>query len=354
MLTGAGITLGVGLGLTSTAQAPPQTFTVGSTADTALGGACGNPSNTDCTLRDAIDASNADLNPFDQDTILFASALTGSTITLGSNPPHIAQSLYIHGPGANPGDSTVTIDGNNSYRDLEAVTGGNYAMNVTVSGLNLTDGFENGGGAGISVYSDYNGSTSFPQPTLTVQNSEITGDRVTREPDPWYPSLNRYPKFESSPITPPPAPAPGLAAGASLCSRGSAATLTIDDSTISGNTVHQGTGAHATGGSVHSLAPVTIQNPTIARNSTDGAHGSGGGVYLSTGHVDNAIQDSTISGNHTTGRYSEGGSVFLGDHGDMTITGSTISDNYTTGLDAMEEASPSARHTDPSNGVQRS
>src|SRR3954449_10877575 len=125
-------------------------------------------------------ASNADANPSDQDVIVFASAITGSahTITLTANPPTIKQSLWIQGPGTDPGDSRITIDGVGSYRDLFAVTGGNYAMNLKVSGLTLTNGAANGGGAGISIYFDYGPPphTDYPQPTLTVQDSEVSGN----------------------------------------------------------------------------------------------------------------------------------------------------------------------------------
>ena len=97
---------------------------------------------------------------------------------------------------------------------------------------------------------------------------------------------------------------------------------------------------------------MTITDSIISDNSTDGSHGSGGGVYLSTGHVDNTIQDSTISGNYTTGRYSEGGGVYLGALGDTTITGSTIADNHTSGQNANGGGIAFRAPTqNPSNGV---
>ena len=142
VLLGTGLTLGVGLGLGSSAQAAVQTFTVNSLSDPG-DDTC---DVTECTLREAITASNNDANPADQDVIVFDSSLTGS-ITLQANPPTIRQSLWIQGPGTDPGDSPVIVSGNDSYRDIFAVPGGNYAMDLKVSGLTLTNGAANGGGA---------------------------------------------------------------------------------------------------------------------------------------------------------------------------------------------------------------
>ncbi len=315
MLAGAGITLGVGLGLASTAQAAPQTFTVGSSADTSGASDCATATNTDCTLRDAIIASNNNGNSADQDTIVFASSLTGSatTITLMANPPTIRQSLWIQGPGTAPGNSNITIDGDGSYRDFFAVPGGNYAMNLKVSGLTLTDGDAGAGpGGGISLFYAYP-HTDYPEPTLTVQDSEVSDNTA------------------------------GQGGGIGVI-RGA---LTIQNSDISDNLLRDN--SYTGGGGIylfHGLgsATVTISGSTITGNSSPGTNARGGGVNVLNAPV--TIQDSTISGNHTGGEYATGGGLYLA--ADTTIENSTISGNYTNG----ESANGGGLHLEPGRDLQ--
>jgi hypothetical protein len=88
----------------------------------------------------------------------------------------------------------------------------------------------------------------------------------------------------------------------------SGATLTITNSTISGN-------ASAFGGGIFNGGPLTISNTTISGNTASG----GGGVY-SNGSL--AITNSTISSN--AGNSEGGGVVNLGT---AVITNSTLSNN---------------------------
>src|SRR4029077_461877 len=337
VLAGGGVTLGVGLGLSSTAQAAPQTFTVGIATDDPAGppaSGCATASNTDCTLRDAILAANGNSNPTDQDLIVFASTLTGSahTITLGGSPPYIRQAVYIQGPGTDPGNSNITVDGNDSYRDFIAAPGSDDAMNVTIAGLTVTNGASTAG-AGIRVTSNYL-HTDYPEPSLTVKNSEVSGN--TGDTGAGIYAFRASVTVQNSDISGNTAPGAnfGTGGGGIYLFPGVGGTLTIEQSTINNNVAHQGSASHATGGGVHSFGPTTIQDSTISGNYTDGAHGAGGGVYINTGLVGSSIQDSTITGNYTTGQLSEGGGVFLGAYGDTDISGSTIADNYTTGQNA--------------------
>jgi hypothetical protein len=337
VLAGAGITLGVGLGLTTAAQAAPQTFTVGTATDDPVGppaSDCATASNTDCTLRDAILAANGNSNPTDQDLIVFASTLTGSatTITLGASPPYIRQAVYIQGPGTTPGISNITVDGNDSYRDFIAAPGSNDAMNLTIAGINVTGGASTAG-AGIRVTFNYL-HTSYPQPSLTVKNSQVSGN--TGDAGAGIYAFRASVTVQNSDISGNTATGAnfGTGGGGIYLFPGVGGTLAVDDSTIENNVAHQVNASHATGGGVHSGGPTTIQDSTISGNYTDGAHGAGGGLYISTGLNGSSIQDSTITGNYTTGQFSEGGGLFLGAYGDMDISGATIADNYTTGLNA--------------------
>ena len=126
----AGLAAGVALGATVlfAPSAGAATFEVNSTAD-AASDAC----DTDCTLRDAIDAANADTdgNP---DTITFASSISGSTITLDGNQLDITdpEGLTITGPGA----ANLIIDANHESRHFYV----NTAAPVSISGLTLQNG----------------------------------------------------------------------------------------------------------------------------------------------------------------------------------------------------------------------
>jgi hypothetical protein len=74
------------------------------------------------------------------DTIDFSSKLKGETITLTSGELLITDSVTIDGLGANQ----LAVSGNNASRVFEVATG----LNVTISGLTITQGYalEQGGG----------------------------------------------------------------------------------------------------------------------------------------------------------------------------------------------------------------
>jgi len=96
----------------------------------------------------------------------------------------------------------------------------------------------------------------------------------------------------------------------------SSATVTIDNSTISGNSVFEGSGITNDGGMM------TITGSTINANS---ATGGGGGIQNSSGGT-LTITNSTINDNMA----QEGGGIVNSD-GSITITESTINGNSTTG-----------------------
>jgi hypothetical protein len=91
-------------------------------------------------------------------------------------------------------------------------------------------------------------------------------------------------------------------------------TATIQNSTISGNSATYG-------GGITNLGKATIQNSTLSGNS---ASGRGGGVYI-YGSGTATIQNSTISGNTAT----QGGGVY-NNNGTATIQNSIISGNLSS------------------------
>jgi len=116
-------------------SAQAATYVVNSTADTD-DTVC---DNTNCTLREAINAANANSGA---DTIAFS--VTG-TILLGSALPDLSDDVTISGPGANV--LTVKRDPNASGFRIFIVNSG---KTVTISGLTITNGSVVGGfGGGI-------------------------------------------------------------------------------------------------------------------------------------------------------------------------------------------------------------
>ncbi len=90
-------------------------------------------------------------------------------------------------------------------------------------------------------------------------------------------------------------------------------SITITDSEISGNTVTDN------GGGIFINGTLNISNSTVSSNT---ASNSGGGICVFNGTL--TASDSTISGNTA---YGNGGGIFIGDGDSITITGSEISGN---------------------------
>jgi|GEM_PF-1890571 len=87
--------------------------------------------------------------------------------------------------------------------------------------------------------------------------------------------------------------------------------LTVSDSAFSGNTA-------SVGGGIYSVGPLTVSHSTLSGNSA--THG-GGGIY-SRGPL--TVSNSTLSGNSTASSYYGGG---IYSQGTFTITNSTLSGN---------------------------
>ncbi len=111
-------------------SAHADTFTVTSLAD----------DNSEGTLREEVDDAN-DLDG--DDTIVFATGLTG-TITLTDGYINVNNdSLVIQGPGADQ----ITVDGNDNERIFSLYYFDGPNESVEISGLTLTGGSDDDGGA---------------------------------------------------------------------------------------------------------------------------------------------------------------------------------------------------------------
>jgi hypothetical protein len=237
-------------------------------------------------------------------TIVFDTQATGPVITLSGGPLTISTDMTISGPGA----SSLTISGNHSSQVFTIQSG-----RVNIAGLTISGGSAaNGGGI-------YNAGT------LTVSDSNLSGNSA---------DLN-------------PAPLPGFPCYAYGGGIYNAGLLTVSDSTIASNsangnntTAGPGTGY---GGGIYSTGWLTITGSTLSGNSANGqgstsgdGTGYGGGIY-STGRL--TISDSTLFGNGATGqggRWSTGGSGFgygggIYNGGGLTVTDSTLYGNSASG-----------------------
>jgi CSLREA domain-containing protein len=121
----------VGL-LASGAYAAPSTFTVNSTADPGTGGC----NATQCTLREAINAANANNNSTEKDLINFNISGTGvHTISPTSPLPLITEPVIINGY-SQPGSSANTLaKGTNAVLTIELE--GTKAGSATTDGLSI-------------------------------------------------------------------------------------------------------------------------------------------------------------------------------------------------------------------------
>jgi hypothetical protein len=246
------------------------------------------PSSTSksCTLRDAVLAANT----AGQGDITFALSLSGSTITLATSPLQELNDgpsqINILGPGA----PNLTISGNNNasvgsvfYVDEGGVL---FIYGVTIS---------NGTGT-IYANAGYGGGI-YDEGILTVSNSAIINNTVN-------PNVTN----------------PYSDGGGIYMNSG---TLTIVDSTISGNSVS--TSGSGKGGGIETaeVGTVTIINSTISGNS---ATEWGGGIADDGGTVN--LYNATVSNNQAIDAGDAGG-IWQGG-GTLTLD-NTIVDGNTAG-----------------------
>ncbi len=322
----AGKNGGVGLGLVEIyGGLDAATLTVTSTADSGVG-----------SLRQALAVAN------DGDTIQFAPALNGQTITLTSSELLIDKSLTIRGPMI---VHRSTADGTPAFRIFHLTP----SHTVTMHGLTVSNGFANmNNPSGGGVFNDHSILTlsycavennysavgsgggiynSGSSAILTVAHSTVTGNFMEVE--------NVF---------------LGGGFGAGICSNG---TLAIDHSTVSNNRIGlnitptfsgDGAGIYSSGGAV------TISNSSVSGNHANHLAGGilnrgmleitnstvnfnlaiyGGGGVFNEGTL--AIDNSTFSGNSAGNLLAEGGGIYNKFGGTITIIRTTFSENSADG-----------------------
>ncbi|MBX7104101.1 MAG: hypothetical protein K1X57_08460 [Gemmataceae bacterium] len=260
----------------------PPDFVVRNTADSGAG-----------SLRQQIIDANTVVG---SNTVTFDSAFFASprTITLAGTPMTISENVTIAGPGA----SLATIDAAGLSRAL-TISGG---LNVTISDLTLTGGRDSGG----AIIRSGNG-------TLTLNSMAITGNTVVPGAGSPISVIGGSVVVNDSTLT-----------GNSGAFGGTigvypAGSLVLNRTTVSGNT------AQFRGGGIYVMGTVSIANSTISGNQTvDKSVGEGGGLCLNlTGSA--AIRNSTISSNIAAG-YG-GGVAFIFGAGVLAVDNSTVANN---------------------------
>ena len=260
LASGAALALGM-LGLGAPADA--ATFSVTNLNDAGPG-----------SLRQAVSDANGSAGA---DVITFQAGLTG-TITLTSGQLSVYNAVDIQGPGA----AALTVDGNNASR-VFYLYADSSGVDVTLSGLTIAHGSDTNGGGILD-----NGE-NLTLDHVVIQNNAATGKG-------------------------------GRGGGVDV--EGSSGSLTLLDSTISGNT------ATGKGGGIYlyeSANPSAIRRSTISGNT---AGGNGGGAYFYDLGAPLVIENSTISGNQATG--NGGGLDFYSANAGVTIQNSTIAGNTAT------------------------
>ncbi len=242
----------------------------------------------DGSLRQAIiDANTTPNDPMGPDEIVFDAALPAGTISLTTGELLIDDSVSIDGPGT----GQLTINAGGTSRIFNVVEAPGQFLEVSISGVTLTDGLADDGGAVRNILG-----------TLYISSSVLTGNSATRggaiytEGDG---SVNEY--------------------------GGPVATLIVDDTDISGNSAEDG------GGIYNDFDHVELFNTTVTGNT---ASGDGGGIYTvgQGGRGDTLgtllVENSEISSNTADG--SGGGIYNEDDH--VELYQSTVADN-TAGVD---------------------
>lgn len=314
---------GAALALAAGMPAEAATFQVSNLDDAGAG-----------SLRQALLDANATAGA---DTITFQAGLTG-TVLLTSGQLSIEDSVNIQGPGP----SVLTVSGNDSSRVFYVYDPAS-TLDVTISGLTLADGAGSPGG----VVVDWGENLTLDNVVVTGGNSPTVGGGIavlgSDNPGPFSFTLRDSVVSGNSAgesggaLFLDEADATFLIQNSSLTGNGAtdggaisadllAGDLTIEQSTISGNT------ASALGGGVHvdilyGGGSLTVRESTISGNGGT----AGGGAFVGYLYGTLLLENSTLSGNSAAGLPgSPGGGLFFGylyGGGSATVRHSTIAGN---------------------------
>ena len=267
--------------------------TSGNAANCPVGGPSGG-NGSDCSLRDALKAAgvagagNITFSPTAFATPQSIMLGTGGTLNIPAN-------TTITGPGAN----LLTVSGANTYQIFTAGSG----ITASISGLTLINGVTTSQGGAI-----------YDSGTLTVSNSVFTGNTAG---------------VNGGAVATAGAPAILTLAGCSFSNNsstgnggalnnGPGSTITVTGTTFSGNT------AHVSGGAIGSSGTLTLINSTITGNAASTVRG--GGIYNTQGAA-LTLTNTTLTGNTAN---TFGGGIYI-NSGTVTLANSIVAGNTSSG-----------------------
>ncbi|HKQ99532.1 MAG TPA: Calx-beta domain-containing protein [Pyrinomonadaceae bacterium] len=214
---------------------------------------------------------------------------TPQTITLTTGELLVTKNLTIDGPDS--AANRVTINGNNASRVFHIQPG----KTVTLRELTVTGGFASG-----SFPADSGGGILNELGTLTLNNMTLSSNTAT------------------------------FGGGVYNYGNGGTASLTINNSTISGNhTVTHGAGIYDDGIN-GGTATLTINNSTISGN---GANGQGGGILV-VGGVSTIVTTTNVTVTNNTSDFDDtnvtdnGGGLFVGSGPIVRLRNTIIAGNF--------------------------
>lgn len=323
------------------APAPVSAATL--TVDTTASGI--NGSDGACSLREAILNSNADdqsgssdCSPGNgADQIVFdAGVFAGTqTLTLTGGELPITAALTLTGPGAD----RLIIDAGLASRHFNISDGAPGGPTVVLSGITLRNGQVTGQGGAIlaqetlslsdvtlsgNTASASGGALAFAGGDLTIAASAITGNlSAGRGGGAQVYTFDRTVTISDSTISGNTAAGGGFEGSGGIGLQLFSSTLTIERSAISGNTL---TGAgYCTGAGMHvtqQRGSVQLIDLAVENNQVNGACGRGGGAFITS--LDNAqlqIASSVFAGNTLAG---SGSMVGAGMYLAAFSTGTTV------------------------------
>ncbi|MCA9229996.1 MAG: right-handed parallel beta-helix repeat-containing protein [Planctomycetales bacterium] len=268
-----------------------QTLAGGSfTVDTTADENDGDYSAGDLSLREAIRLANGSVNETDFEFIFFSASVfsTPQTIFLESPLPTITEEVVIRGPGKD----LLTLDAQQNGRIFQIDNPNASLYRVEITDFTLT-GAE--GGSGAAIYSREN---------TTLKRLNIVGNTAT-----------------------------GTGLGGAI--NHASGTMTIYQSTISGNVA-------GAGGGIFNSGTLDISDSTIAENTANVPAYPGGGIF-NQGTL--TITNSTISGNRAGVSSAGGGGIFNRYSGNVTVTNSTITGNEGGGITSYGGSAVEALHS---------
>ncbi len=279
----------------------------------------------------------------DGDTVSFDASVSG-TITLSSMPLIVTADVFINGPGAD----VLTVSGGGGTNVFEIGSG----KNVTLSGLTITNGYDDNGGGilnsgNLTIYdcvisgnnsTGYGGGISNDGGSLQITESTISGNTATRGGGGIH-NKNGSTAIHRSTISGNDAWAGGGILN--MTSVDVTALVTIENSTISGNTATgpKGGGIHnepqfsysgtsglpdppAPPGSSGGTATVQLTFATITNNTS--TEGKGGGIY---GYAVNGVSRVQYLNTIIAGNTADSGADCYNENGFMNSLGCSMVDD---------------------------